>query len=53
MRCSLGCLLLMLAGVMSLGAQDYRYELGGSISSNYYLGDIGRKGVIADRKSVV
>lgn len=47
MRCSLGCLLLMLAGVMSLGAQDYRYELGGSFSSNYYLGDIGRKGVIA------
>ena len=37
----------MFAGVMSLGAQDYRYELGGSISSNYYLGDIGRKGVIA------
>lgn len=30
--------------------QTYRYEVGGAIQSSYYLGDLGRKGVIAPQR---
>jgi hypothetical protein len=43
----LGLVLLLVGLTARLTAQDYRYELGGSVSSSYYLGDIGRRGLIA------
>ena len=43
----LGLVLLLVGLAARLTAQDYRYELGGSVSSSYYLGDIGRRGLIA------
>lgn len=43
----LGSLLLALGARASAEAQTYRYELGGSVQSSYYIGDLGRRGVIA------
>lgn len=34
-------------GLLRAEAQEYRYELGISLASNYYIGDLGRQGIIA------
>ena len=34
-------------GLQRAEAQEYRYEFGDSLASNYYIGDLGRQGIIA------
>ena len=34
-------------GLLRAEAQEYRYEFGASLASNYYIGDLGRQGIIA------
>lgn len=40
-------LLCSYLGLQRAEAQEYRYEFGASLASNYYIGDLGRQGIIA------
>lgn len=52
LRLLLGGALLIALGISpkSAEAQTYRYELGVSLLSNYYLGDLGRQGLFAPQR---